>query len=112
MTRRSQRRNYNKRSMKGGDAYHHTINTYGGIGQQHSQPGTNLIAADGGKMPVDPIPVKGGSRKRRGGNLTNLTAAGILTLANHMYGNKNKTVNNKNRYSRKNYTGKKFRNKI
>lgn len=109
MPRRSHRRSYSKRSMKGGDAYHHTINTYGGIGQQHSQSGTNLIAADGGKMPVEAVPLKGGSRKRKGGNLTALAVAGLLTAANHMYGKKNKTVSNKNRYSRKNYTGKKFR---
>jgi hypothetical protein len=74
--------------MKGGDAYHHTINTYGGIGQQHSQQGTNLIAADGGKMPIEAVPLKGGSRKRRGGNLTNLAVAGLLTAASHMYGKK------------------------
>lgn len=109
MTRRSQRRNYSKRSMKGGDAYHHTINTYGGIGQQHAQAGSNVIAADGGKMPIEPTPVKGGSRKRRGGNLTALTVAGLLTAANHMYGRKNKTASHKNRFSRKNYTEKKFR---
>jgi len=109
MTRRSQRRSYSKRSIKGGDAYHHTINTYGGIGQQHSQPGSNIIAADGGKMPVEAMPVKGGSRKRRGGNLTSLAVAALLTAASNMYGKRNKTVNNKYRYSRKNYTGKKFR---
>ena len=109
MPRRSNRRSYSKRSMKGGDAYQHTINTYGGIGQQHSQPGSNVIAADGGKMPVEVTSIKGGSSKRRGGNLTGLATAGLLTAASYMYGRRNKTLNNKNRYSRKNYTGKKFR---
>jgi len=110
MSRRSLRRSYRKRSLKGGDAYHHTINTYGGIGQQHAQSGSNVIAADGGKMPVDPVPMKGGrSRKNKGGDFTGLAAAGILTIANQMYGKKNRTVNNKYRFSRKNYTGKKFR---
>ena len=109
MPRHSHRRSYSKRSIKGGDGYQHTISVYGDMGQQHSQSGSNVIANDGGKMPVDPTPVKGGSRKRRGGNLTGFAAAGILAVASQMYGRKNRTMNKKHRTSRKNYTGKKFR---
>ena len=53
-----------RRSMKGGSAYQHTIATYGGIGQQHAQEGSNVIAANVGAP--EPAPeMKGGNRKSK-----------------------------------------------
>ena len=59
------KRKSKRRTMKGGSAYQHTIATYGGIGQQHAQTGSNLIATNGGSAPAPQV--KGGKRnsKRR-----------------------------------------------
>jgi len=55
------KRKSKRRTMKGGSAYQHTIATYGGIGQQHAQAGSNIIATNGGSAPE----VKGGKRKSK-----------------------------------------------
>ena len=58
------KRKSKRRSMKGGSAYQHTIATYGGIGQQQAQAGSNVIAANAGAP--EPAPeVKGGKRKSK-----------------------------------------------
>ena len=59
----TQKRRQNKK-QSGGDAYHHAIDTYGGIGQQVAQAGSNVIASHPvGAAPVGPV--TGGSRKSR-----------------------------------------------
>ena len=58
------KRKSKRRSMKGGSAYQHTIATYGGIGEQHAQTGSNVIAANAGS-PQNPPEVKGGKRKSK-----------------------------------------------
>jgi hypothetical protein len=57
------KRKSKRRTMKGGSAYQHTIATYGGIGEQHAQSGSNLIAANGGSAPAPEV--KGGKRKSK-----------------------------------------------
>ena len=58
------KRKSKRRSMKGGSAYQHTIATYGGIGQQHAQAGSNVIAANTG-APTPSPEMKGGNRKSK-----------------------------------------------
>ena len=58
------KRKSKRRSMKGGSAYQHTIATYGGIGQQHAQSGSNVIAANAG-APTPTPEIKGGKRKSK-----------------------------------------------
>ena len=58
------KRKSKRRTMKGGSAYQHTIATYGGIGQQHAQSGSNVIAANAG-APTPAPEVKGGKRKSK-----------------------------------------------
>ena len=58
------KRKSKRRSMKGGSAYQHTIATYGGIGQQHAQTGSNVIATNAG-VPTPSPEVKGGNRKSK-----------------------------------------------
>ena len=59
------KRKSKRRTMKGGSAYQHTIATYGGIGQQQAQPGSNVITANGGSAPAPAPQVKGGKRKSK-----------------------------------------------
>ena len=58
------KRTSKRRSMKGGSAFQHTIATYGGIGEQHAQTGSNVIAANAG-APTPAPEVKGGKRKSK-----------------------------------------------
>lgn len=58
------KRKSKRRTMKGGSAYQHTIATYGGIGQQHAQSGSNVIAANAG-APTPTPEIKGGKRKSK-----------------------------------------------
>ena len=59
------KRTSKRRTMKGGSAFQHTIATYGGIGQQQAQAGSNVIAANAAPQP-EPMPeMKGGKRKSK-----------------------------------------------
>ena len=58
------KRTSKRRTMKGGSAYQHTIATYGGVGEQHAQNGSNVIAANAG-APTPAPEVKGGKRKSK-----------------------------------------------
>ena len=64
MVMKGGKRKSKRRSMKGGSAYQHTIATYGGIGQQHAQAGSNVIAANAG-APTPTPEIKGGKRKSK-----------------------------------------------
>lgn len=60
------KRTSKRRTMKGGSAYQHTVATYGGIGEQHAQNGSNVIATNAGAPTPTPTPeVKGGKRKSK-----------------------------------------------
>jgi hypothetical protein len=64
MSMKGGKRKSKRRSMKGGSAYQHTIATYGGIGEQQAQAGSNVIAANAG-APTPAPEVKGGKRKSK-----------------------------------------------
>jgi hypothetical protein len=94
------RRKSMKKMMKGGNgAAQHAIATYGGIGEQTAQAGTNVIAANatqqvGGDFnvaPANPIAQMGGKkrgRKQMGGlGFGDLAVPAVLLVANQ-YGPK------------------------
>ena len=58
------KRKSKRHSIKGGSAFQHTIATYGDMGQQHAQGGSNVIAANAG-APAPAPEVKGGKRKSK-----------------------------------------------
>jgi hypothetical protein len=70
-------------------------NVYGGIGEQHAVPGSNLISTKNIYAPTA-VPQQGGRRKgrgrkssKRGGQgLTEIAVPALLLTANHLYGRK------------------------
>uniref|UniRef100_A0A6C0HBH1 Uncharacterized protein n=1 Tax=viral metagenome TaxID=1070528 RepID=A0A6C0HBH1_9ZZZZ len=69
--RRTTAKRVKKPKMKGGDAWQHTVSTYGGIGEQHAAAGSNVIAATDVSVKAaapEPVPapvVKGGEKKEK-----------------------------------------------
>jgi len=79
-----------RRRLKGGaGGADYAIATYGGMGQQHAAPSVNgiennVIAMNSG-APAQPVNIKGGKRRKKGGNITDLAVPAVLLVANHMY---------------------------
>ena len=78
------------RKLKGGaGGADHAIATYGGMGSQVASPSlvagaeNNVIAMNA--IPAQPVALKGGKLRKKGGNLTDLAVPAVLLVANHLY---------------------------
>jgi hypothetical protein len=105
--KRSLRRRKSNRKFKGGaGGADYAIATYGDMGQQHASASlaggneNNVIAMNAGSSQG----IKGGRRRKKGGNSTDLAVPAVLLVANNMYKRRNTMRYRGSRRSRRNFS--------